>query len=317
MTRGWQRAVGSIARHGIFFALATELVVFSLLSPHFLSLENQRNVLEQNSAITVLAVGMTFVILTGGIDLSVGSLVALSSVVCAWTLVRLADAHTSSTLAVALAVVAGSGAAAFAGCISGLVTTRVRIPPFVATLAMLTMARGAVLQWTDSRTISGLPSLFGDLGRSAAPVAVMAIVVFAAWLVLARTVFGRHVYAVGGNPEAARLSGIRVSRTLTQVYALSGFLAGIAGVLMAARLNVGDPRSGEFYELDAIAAVVVGGTSLQGGRGSIWGTLAGALVIGELNNFLTLMDVQHYSQKIVIGVVLIFAAFLDRFRTER
>lgn len=316
MKGGWRRRLGAIARYGIFFALAAELIVFSILSPHFFSIENQLNVLEQNAAITVLAVGMTFVILTGGIDLSVGSLVALASVVCAWMLAR-GPSIGSPTLALALALAAGAGGAAAAGLVSGLVITRVRIPPFVATLAMLTIARGTVLQWTDSRTISGLPTFFGDLGRSAAPIAVMAFVVIAAWVVLTYTVFGRHVYAVGGNAEASRLSGIRVSRVLTKVYALSGLLAGVAGVLMAARLNVGDPRTGEFYELDAIAAVVVGGTSLQGGRGTIWGTLAGALVIGELNNFLTLMDVQHYSQKIVIGVVLIFAAFLDRFRTER
>lgn len=314
MHKDWRKVVGWIARYGIFLALLAEVIVFSIFSPHFFSLKNQLNVLQQNSAVTVVAVGMTFVILTAGIDLSVGSVLALASVACAAVLVQ---DWGPPFLMIPLAVTTALAVTSAAGLFNGLVITRVRIPPFVVTLAMLTMGRGLVLQYTDSRTISGLPQSFGNLGESLAPVVIMLVVVFAAWLVLSRTAFGRHVYAVGGNAEAAHLSGIRVNRVLTKVYVLSGLLAGLAGVILAGRLNVGDPRAGELYELDAIAAVVVGGTSLMGGRGSIWGTLAGALVIGQLNNFLSLMDVQHYSQKIVIGIVLIVAAFLDRFRTEK
>lgn len=302
------------AQHGIFFALATEFIVFSIFSPHFFSWDNQVNVLRHNADVMVLAVGMTFVILTAGIDLSVGSLMALAGVACASFLTRV---ELPPALLIPLGVAVGIGVSALAGLFNGLVTTRVRIPPFVVTLAMLTMGRGLVLQYTDSRKISGLPEAFGDWGSGALPTVIVFVVVLCAWVVLSRTAFGRHVYAVGGNPEAARLSGIRVDRVLTLVYLLSGAMAGLAGVIWAARLDVGDPTAGEFYELDAIAAVVVGGTSLMGGRGSIWGTLAGALVIAELNNFLSLQGVQHYTQKIVIGVVLILAAFLDRFRSDR
>ncbi len=181
---------------------------------------------------------------------------------------------------------------------------------------MLTIARGVVLHFTGSRSVSGLPETFGDFAYGDGAIYLMFALFIVAWLVLTRTPFGRHVYAVGGNPEAARLCGIKVDWVLLRVYVISGALAGLSGVWLTARLNVGDPKSGALMELDAIAAVVVGGTSLMGGRGSIWGTLIGALVIGELNNGLNLLQVEYYSQKIVIGIVLVLAAFLDRFRTQ-
>ncbi|MFQ5654654.1 MAG: ABC transporter permease [Planctomycetota bacterium] len=314
MRRSFRPALGSLARYGIFVALLSELILFSVLSDDFFSIDNQLNVLRQNAAITIVAAGMTFVILTGGIDLSVGSLMALAAVACAEGMIGIG---VDPAAGIPLAVLVGILASAVAGLANGFIITRIRIPPFVTTLAMMTMARGLVLHHTDSRTIHGLPESFGRLGNGALPIMIMLLVIAAAWLLLMRTPFGRHVYAVGGNRSAAHLCGIRVHRVLLVVYLLSGALAGLGGVLMAARLNVGDPKIGQLYELDAIAAVVVGGTSLMGGRGSIWGTLAGALVIGELNNFLSLRNVPYYSQKIVIGVVLILAAFLDRFRVER
>ena len=306
-------AVRTLSSYGILAALVLELVVFGLLSDDFLSVRNQINILRGNAAIAIIAAGMTFVILTAGIDLSVGSLLGVSCVLTADVI--LGD-WAPMPVRIAVGCVVGVTAGALAGAFNGIVATRMRIPPFVATLAMLTIARGVAYHYTGSRTISGLPEGFHELSNSVAPIGVMLAVYLAGWVVLMRTPFGRHVYAVGGNPEAARLCGIRVDRVLRRVYLLSGALAGLAGVLVASRLNAGYPKAGELAELDAIAAVVVGGTSLMGGRGSIWGTLIGALVIGELVNGLELMHVSYYSQKIIIGVVLIGAAFLDRFRTE-
>lgn len=299
--------------YGILGALVLEIVIFSILSPHFLTAQNQWNVLEQNAAIAILAAGLTFVILTGGIDLCVGSLVALTGVVCADLLIKIGGA---SALSVLLACVAAIGLGLLAGLLNGLCITKMETPPFVATLAMLTIARGIALHYTQSRTISGLPESFGSLGTGFFPVLAMMLVFLAAWITLSRTPFGRNVYAVGSNPEAARLCGIRIDSVLLRVYAISGALAGISGVLVSARLNSGYPNAGALYELDAIAAVVVGGTSLKGGRGSVSWSLLGALVIGELNNGLSLLHVEYYSQKIVIGLVLILAAFLDRFRRK-
>jgi len=181
---------------------------------------------------------------------------------------------------------------------------------------MMLVVRGAAYKYTDARTISGLPAAFAELSQRTWMTAVMAVVFIAAWIVLMRTPFGRHVYATGGNKDAAWLSGIRVNRVLVAVYALCGAAAGLAGVLVAARLNAGYPKAGELYELDAIAAVVVGGTSLFGGRGSIWGTLAGAFFIGVLNNGLNLYNVSTYDQMIAKGAVLLAAASLDRLRRD-
>jgi ribose/xylose/arabinose/galactoside ABC-type transport system permease subunit len=191
-----------------------------------------------------------------------------------------------------------------------------RVPAFIVTLATMLIARGAAFKYTDARTISGLPDSFGALSTSAATAGIMAAVFVAAWVLLMRTPFGRHVYATGGNPDAAWLSGVAILRVQFTVYAISGLAAGLAGVLVASRLNAGYPRAGEFYELDAIAAVVVGGTSLFGGRGSLWGTLAGAFFIGILNNGLNLFRVSPYDQLIVKGLVLLLAASLDRWRAR-
>jgi ribose transport system permease protein len=181
---------------------------------------------------------------------------------------------------------------------------------------MMLVARGSAYKYTDARTISGLPAGFVALSHGLVPVGIMIAVFALAWLLLMRTPFGRHVYATGGNREAAWLAGIRIDRVLLAVYALCGLCAGLAGVLVAARLNAGYPKAGEFYELDAVTAVVVGGTSLFGGRGSIWGTLAGAFFIGILNNGLNLFQVEPYDQMIVKGAVLLAAASLDRWRAE-
>jgi ribose transport system permease protein len=300
MIRQW------LSRYAIFVALAVEFVILAFATDSFLTVGNLTNVLRQNAFTAILAAGMSFVILAAGIDLSVGSVVGLAGVMCADWLVR------GSGLATAIALALLIGLAV--GAVNGLVVTRLRVPPFIVTLAMMLVARGAAFKYTDARTISGLPSSFSVLSGSVTTAAIMLGVYGAAWLVLMRTPFGRHVYAIGGNVDAAHLSGIRVARTQLVVYLISGFGAGLAGVLVASRLNAGYPRAGEFYELDAIAAVVVGGTSLFGGRGSIWGTLAGAFFIGILNNGLNLYRVSTYDQLIVKGVVLLAAASLDRWR---
>jgi ribose transport system permease protein len=302
MIRRW------LASYGIFVALLAECLFLGLTTEAFLTPGNLGNVLRQNAFTAVLAAGMSFAILTGGIDLSVGSVVALAGVLCADVLSRGLGVGTGIGvgLLVGLAV----------GLVNGLAVTRLRVPPFVVTLAMMLVARGSAYKYTDARTISGLPAGFVALSHGLVPVGIMIAVFALAWLLLMRTPFGRHVYATGGNREAAWLAGIRIDRVLLAVYALCGLCAGLAGVLVAARLNAGYPKAGEFYELDAVTAVVVGGTSLFGGRGSIWGTLAGAFFIGILNNGLNLFQVEPYDQMIVKGAVLLAAASLDRWRAE-
>jgi len=290
----------------IFIALALECVILAIASPAFFSTENVMNVLRQNAFTAIVSAGMTFVILTAGIDLSVGSVVGLSGVLCADVLVH---GH-----GIAAGVLAGVAAGVVVGAINGWITTRIRIPSFIVTLAMMMVARGAALKYTDARTISGLPPSFSVFGDNAASVAMIAVVFVLSWIVLTRTPFGRHVYAIGGNADAAWLSGVRVSRVEFAVYVICGAAAGIAGVLSASRLHVGYPRAGEFAELDSIAAVVVGGTSLFGGRGTIWGTLAGVFFIGVLNNGLNLFNVSPYDQMIAKGAVLAVAASIDRLR---
>jgi ribose transport system permease protein len=295
-----------ISRYAIFVALAAECLVLAVATEAFLTPTNLGNVLRQNAFTAIVAGGMTFVILTGGIDLSVGSVVALAGVACADALVR--GWGTAAALSVGLLV------GLFVGAANGTAITRLRIPPFVVTLATMLIVRGAALKYTDARTIAGLPAQFGALSSGPATAALMVTVFVIAWLALMRTPFGRRVYAVGGNADAAWLSGVRVRRVQFYTYVISGAGAGLAGVLVASRLGAGYPRAGELYELDAIAAVVVGGTSLFGGRGSIVGTLAGAFFIGILNNGLNLYRVSPYDQLLVKGGVLLVAAALDRWR---
>ena len=296
----------ALSRYAIFVALALECLIVGLTTDTFFTSANLSNVLRQNAFIAILAAGMTFVILTGGIDLSVGSVVGLSGVVCAGLL--------------------SGGAGVFPAIAAGLGHRRGRryrercrrhdAPHSSLCRDVGHDARGArsgvqVLGCTHHhRPSPHVRHLSGGV-----PTAVIMIAVFAtAWIVLSRTPLGRHVYAVGGNVQAAWLSGVRVTRVQMTVYATSGLTAGLAGVLVASRLNAGYPRAGEYDELDAIAAVVVGGTSLFGGRGSIWGTLAGAFFIGILNNALNLYQVSTYDQMIVKGVVLLGATSLDRWR---
>lgn len=295
-----------VEEYAIFLALLIECLLLALAADGFLTSSNLSNVLRQNAFTAVLAAGMTFVILSGGIDLSVGSIVGLSGVLCADVMARGHGVGTGVGVGMAVGLAIGS--------INGVVVTRLQVPAFVVTLAMMLVVRGAAFKYTDARTITGLPASFAVLSSGTAALMIMASVFVASWVLLMRTPFGRHVYAVGGSPDAAALSGIRVRRVQLATFLVSGLCAGIAGVLVASRLNAGYPRAGEFYELDAIAAVVVGGTSLFGGRGSIWGALGGAFFVGILNNGLNLFRVDPYDQLIVKGAVLLIAASLDRWR---
>jgi ribose transport system permease protein len=297
-----------LSRYAIVAALVLECLILALATDSFFTAANLSNVLRQNAFTAILAAGMTFVILTAGIDLSVGSVVALSGVLCADLLVR--------GWPLPLAVGAGLLVGVITGAINGAAVTILRVPAFISTLATMLIVRGVAFKYTDARTISGLPASFAVLSNGVVTASVVALIFLLSWFALTRTPFGRHVYAVGGNESAAWLSGIRVARVRLAVYSVCGLGAGLAGVLVASRLNAGYPRAGEYYELDAIAAVVVGGTSLFGGSGSVWSALAGAFFIGILNNGLNLFRVSPYEQLVVKGVVLLAAASLDRWRSR-
>lgn len=300
---------------GIGFAFAVELVLFSLLSPHFLTADNLLNVSLQTSITAIIAVGMTFVILTAGIDLSVGSLVAVVGVLTTALLSGIAPLG----VAFPVAILAGLALGALSGLVAGTVITKFSITPFIVTLALMTIWRGTAFILTGGRPIWELPEEFAVLGSGRLlgvpiPTVIMFVVYIAAHIALTRTRFGRHVYAVGGNAEAARLAGIRTDRVVTGVFVLCGTLSALSGILLASRVNSGQPNSGLSYELDVIAAVVVGGTSLFGGRGSILGTFLGSLLIGVLRNGLNLMNVESYVQQVVVGFVILLAVMIDQWR---
>jgi ribose transport system permease protein len=306
-----------ISEFGITLALLAEIALFSSLSPYFFTADNILNVTLQTSITAIIAAGMTFVILTAGIDLSVGAMVAFSGVIATSVLKLDLPFAISFPLAVLIALSIGI----FSGSIAGLFATRFNITPFIVTLSLMTIWRGASYMYTDGRPIWGFPDEFSFLGSGRVfgipiPTIIMICVYIVAYAILKHTKFGRYVYAVGGNKEAARLAGINVNRTLLSVYIISGVLSAISGILLASRMNSGQPNAGLMYEMDVIAAVVVGGTSLFGGRGTIVGTFLGAMLIGVLRNGLNLLNVGSYVQMVVLGVVILLAVLLDQMRTK-
>lgn len=316
--RGGTRRIAEFALVG---ATALEALAFAMIAPGFFSVANAVNIALSIAITGILAVGMTAIIVTGGIDLSVGSVVALSGVAGAIAAGGGAAAGGSGAPAT-LALIAALAVGLITGLVNGTLIAYLRVPAFVATLAMLTIARGVAFIISSGRSIGNLPPTFGALGQTVligipVPVLVMAIVMLAGAFVLTRTVFGRHVYAIGGNAEAAWLAGIDTRKVLWRVYALNGLLAGVAGLTLASRLGAGVPNSGLQYELDVIAAVVVGGTSLTGGRGTIGGTLVGTIFIGVLTNGLNLANVDPYVQKIALGVVIVAAVIGDQVSRRR
>jgi ribose transport system permease protein len=304
-------------RFGILIAFIAELLFFAQASPYFLTMDNVLNVSLQASINAIIAAGMTFVILTGGIDLSVGSVVALAGIAAATA----SRAPVPPFAAVLLTLGAGIAFGALSGGAAGVFATRFRITPFIATLALMTIWRGLAFVVTEGRPVWELPDWFAYLGggRLAGvplPTLIMLLVYAVSFITLTRTPFGRHVYAVGGNPEAARLAGIRTGRVLVSVYVISGVLSALSGILLASRVNSGQPNAGLMYELDAIAAVVVGGSSLLGGRGSIIGTFIGAMLIAVLRNGLNLMNVSSYVQQVIVGAVILAAVMLDQMKKK-
>ena len=297
---------------GILPILVAICVIFSLVTPNFLSVGNLINVIRQASINIVLATGMTFVILTGGIDLSVGSILGVTAVVG----VLVSSVPGLGWFAVPAALIAG----VFLGLLNGSLVAYLGLPPFIVTLGSYTALRGVAYLVANGTTVINRDLNFAWVGNNyVGPIPWLVIIAFlavlASWFVLRRTVLGRHIYAVGGNIRAARLTGIKVSRVLLFVYGVSGLLSGLGGIMSASRLYSATGMLGQGYELDAIAAVILGGTSFTGGIGTIWGTLLGALIIALLNNGLTLMNVSFFWQLVVKGLVIIIAVTIDKVRT--
>lgn len=298
-----------LGRFGLIIALAIAVGVLAMLSPQFLTPANLLNVVRQISINGMLAVGVTFVLLTAGVDLSLGSVVALAGVLAAHF------AHPGDyplMVPISIGILAG----VCCGAINGTVVTLGRVAPFIATLGMMTVARGLALVASDGRPVSNMSpamkALAGDIGVIPIPAIILAVVAIGAWWVLTYTRIGRHIYAVGGNEQAAHAAGIHVGSVKMFAYTVCGALTGLAGVVLASRITTGQPNAGVAYELDAIAAVVIGGTSLAGGIGTIGGTILGALLMGVIGNGLDLLNVSAYYQQIVKGLIIVGAVWLDR-----
>lgn len=301
------RVLEFLQRYGLVVSFLLLCLVLSLLSDRFLTVGNLTNVLRQSTINLIIAIGMTYVILTAGIDLSVGAVLALSTVVTADLLQRGVPILPTLLLGLLLGGVFGSA--------NGLLISRLKVPPFVATLGMMTVARGLALTYTQGRPITGLPDAFrymgtGYLGPIPMPIIIAGVTFLAGYILLTRTRMGMYIYALGNNPVAAHYTGIATNNYITFVYVLAGSLAALAGMILVARLDSAQPTAGISYEFDAIAAVVVGGTSFAGGQGSLLGTLLGVLVISVLNNGLNLLNVSSFYQPVVTGVVIAMALLL-------
>lgn len=295
-------------------ALVVLCVLLTFLSPDFLTVNNIISIALQTAVIAIIAIGMTYVIITSGIDLSVGSVIALAGVVAAQLLTN----GVNIVLAMLFGVIIG----ALFGLLNGLLITKGNLQPFIATLGTMMIARGLSLVLTDGLPVSGLPKSFTTLGNGrllGIPIPVIFLIVIAiiAHFVLSKTVFGRYVYALGSNEEAARLSGVNTNLNKIYVYILSGVLAAIAGMILAARLVSAQPSAGTGYEMDAIASVVIGGASMAGGIGSITGTVIGAFTIGVLRNGLNLLNVSPFWQQIAIGIVILLAVYFDHKKNKK
>ena len=283
--------------------------------PDFLKLSNLLNIAGQTAIYAIIAIGMTMVIITAGIDLSVGSLVALSSVVSTLVIVQ-GGGEDASLGMMLIGCAAGVSVCAMSGAFVGLMTTTFRIPAFIVSLSVMMMGSGLAFRLSNGQSIPEVPTSFLWFGAEDSfgipnPVILMIILYVLAHMIMSHSVFGRYIYAVGGNQEAARLSGVPVRTVLFSVYTICGALAGVGGVLLSSRLGAGDPKFGDMYELEVIAAVVVGGTSLMGGEGKILGTLIGAFIIATIRNGMNLTNVDPFNQKIVLGAVLLVAVILD------
>lgn len=315
----------NLARFQSLLALVLMVIFLSWRAPNFLTLANGQNILLQISVNLCLSIGMTLIILTGGIDLSVGAILGLSGAVAAGLLkngLALKFLGVQLQFNVFGAIVAGILVGLALGWFNGMAITRFKLPPFVATLGMLSIGRGLTMLWTNGFPITALGPQFGFIGAGfwlGVPTAIWisAALVVAFFLISIHTTLGRYIYAVGGSEKAAGFAGLNVSRVKVWVYALGGALAAVGGLILTARLDAADPKAGLGYELDSIAAVVIGGTSLSGGRGSILGTVLGCLIIGVLNNGLVLLEVSPFWQQVIKGFVILAAVALDKFGAKK
>ncbi|MCZ7571357.1 MAG: ABC transporter permease [Ardenticatenaceae bacterium] len=311
------------SRFGAFMFLIVLCIIFAILEPAFLQPINIFNVLRQVSIYGLLAIGMTFIILTAGIDLSIGSLLALAGLVAAAVekgstgLLTGAAAGQSAGYGLPAAIAAAIAVGLLGGLLQGVAVSKLKVPAFIVTLGGLSAFRGAALVFSKGQPISAFREAYrfwgqGMIGPVPVPVIIFLIFAVLAFIVLRYTRYGRHIYAIGGNLEAARLSGLNVDRLVMSVYVIMGFFAGLSGFILSARLNSAEQVAGVGYELTVIAGVVIGGTSLFGGEGGIFGTVVGILLIGVLANGLTLLNVSSYYQQIIIGLIIVFAVFFDQ-----
>ncbi len=310
----------NLSKFQSLIALFILCVVISLLSDKFLTVANGWNVLRQISVNICISTGMTLVVLTAGIDLSVGSVLALCGAITAGLLkngIELPSQNLFVGFTLLGAIVAGLITGAILGSFNGWIITKFKVPPFVATLAMLTIARGLTMLWTKGFPISGLGEHFAWIGTGwligiPVPVWISGIIVLIAVVITNKTRLGRYIYAIGGNESAAKLSGINIKKIKIIVYTIAGVLAAAGGLMVTSRLDSAQPNAGNSYELDSIAAVVIGGTSLSGGKGTILGTVSGAIIIGVLNNGLVLLNVSPFWQQVVKGLVILIAVIIDK-----
>lgn len=308
------RAQGFVRQFGVLLAFVVLCAVFAALDPRFLSQRNLSNIAIQSSTNAVVALGMTFVIASAGIDLSVGSVLALTGIIMASLL--------HSGVPVPLTIILGLGSGALCGVSMGLLITKGRLPPFIVTLGGLSIFRGLALLYTDGRPVIGVPQLFRSIGAGSVlgiptPWIIVVVAGLATYFVIHRTKLGEATIAIGGNEEAARLSGINVDLTKITIYGICSMMAAMGAVIVTARLGTAEPIAGQGYELDAIAAVVMGGSSLFGGQARVFGTVIGALIIAALRNGLTLLNIPSFSQQVAVGVVVILAVFVDQLGRRR
>ena len=301
------KIAGAFKKYGILFVLAALVIVSGILSPYFFKSQNILNVLRQISVVAIITCAETMLIIAGYIDLSVGAIIALTGCISASIGANMNNPY--------LAVVVAMAVGAVCGLLSGSMVAFFNVPAFISTLAVMTICKGAVLLYTDGFSIYNIGDMAklgqGKIGFLPIPVFAMIIVIAISWILLERTKYGRSLFAIGGNRKAAVASGINDKAITMKVYLYTGILAGLAGVILAARLNAGMPTAGDGYEMDAISAAVVGGTSFSGGSGSIFGSLIGALIIGVLNNLLNLLGVGSSYQQIVRGIIIAVAVILD------
>ncbi|HSV86340.1 MAG TPA: ABC transporter permease [Levilinea sp.] len=310
---------GFFRKYAIVLIFLTMFIVMSILSPAFLAPRNLLNVVRQISVIGLLGIGVTMAIIATGIDLSSGSVLALAAVVAA-SLAQAPDwaaaMYPGLTLPLAVSILAGLLIGAACGFVNGALIARFRIPPFIATLGMMTVARGLALLYSDGRPVSGTHSGYNFIGQGELvgipiPILILVAVAVATHIMLNNTRFGRYIYAIGGNEQAARVSGLNIGWVKIGIYTFAGLLSGLAGIVLSARISSGQPGLGLGHELDAIASAVIGGTSFSGGVGTVWGTIIGALIIGVLNNGLDLLNVSAYWQQIVKGAIIVVAIIID------